>query len=106
MSIIGQPPLILLLTLSPVMISMAGIVEQQQATLHKQQPEWHSIDLPPGIDTPDMVTDSYKSGVEGVWLRIHNVDLFFKQNIGFHALDIVARLTSKQPGGLGPVNTI
>lgn len=84
--------------------SSQSMLAAQQATLEKRRTVWRTINLPPEIDAPATIQASYNSGVEGVWVRIHNVDLYFQQGIGFHAINLVARLTPKKPGGLVNLN--
>jgi len=94
------------LLLLPTLAGAAGVVEEQQSTVQQRQNEWRTIDLPSGVDAPERVTDPYNSGVRGVWARIHNVNLYFAKDVGFHALDVTARLTPKEPGGVVDLNQL
>lgn len=92
--------LLLSLVTLPCVAAAAGIVEQQQELLHKRQSQWRTINLPPTIDAPDTILSPYDSGVSGAWLRIHNADIYFQGGVGFHAINVVARLTPNQAGGV------
>lgn len=84
----------------PCIAGAANFVEQQQQELHRLQQQWRTINLPPEIKAPDTIVSPYNSGVLGAWIRVHNATIYFKGNVGFHAINLVARLTPKDPDGI------
>ncbi|MBO9470028.1 hypothetical protein J7355_07945 [Endozoicomonas sp. G2_2] len=75
-----------------------AFIERQQSTYHAQRQGWETPDVPAGVDAPTAPVDAYDSGVGGVWVRIRNVDLYFKGDVGFYAQDVTAKLVPETPG--------